>query len=446
MNWRAARDAVQLALLFVIVYGTTNWLTSLRPDIPSFYLSWERNIPFVPLMIIPYMSIDLFFIAVPFVCRTDQERLVVSRRITACILIAGACFLLFPLRFAFERPPAEGWLGTIFDSFRELDKPFNQFPSLHIALRAILANTYARHSKGILRQLLNVWFSLIGISTVLTYQHHLIDILGGFILAAVCFHLFREKDRSERSVQFNRIGFYYASGAGILVAIALITHPYGLLLLWPAASALVVAAAYFGFMPLVFQKRAGRLSWQSTFLFWPILLGHYWSLRRYARECDPWNAMTDRVWIGRKLAAAEANRAIAGGVVAVVDLTSEFSETRPFLQLPYLNLPVMDLTAPTREQLVEAVKFIAKYSPSGIVYVHCKIGYSRTAAVAAAYLLRTYHSHSIEDALTHLRSTRPSIVIREEVIEALRVYNEFLHAEPRQDRSTNPHPNPAISS
>ena len=156
--------------------------------------------------------------------------------------------------------------------------------------------------------------------------------------------------------------------------------------------------------------------------------------------------MTDRVWIGRKLAAAEANRAIAGGVVAVVDLTSEFSETRPFLQLPYLNLPVMDLTAPTREQLVEAVKFIAKYSPSGIVYVHCKIGYSRTAAVAAAYLLRTYHSHSIEDALTHLRSTRPSIVIREEVIEALRVYNEFLHAEPRQDRSTNPHPNPAISS
>jgi hypothetical protein len=27
---------------------------------------------------------------------------------------------------------------------------------------------------------------------LLTYQHHFVDIVGGFVLAAICFYLFRE--------------------------------------------------------------------------------------------------------------------------------------------------------------------------------------------------------------------------------------------------------------
>jgi membrane-associated phospholipid phosphatase len=38
-----------------------------------------------------------------------------------------------------------------------------------------------------------VWFVLIGFSTLLTYQHHFVDIVGGFVLAAICFYLFREE-------------------------------------------------------------------------------------------------------------------------------------------------------------------------------------------------------------------------------------------------------------
>ncbi len=62
-------------------------------------------------MIVPYMSIDLFFVAAPFLCRSERELATFSKRIVAAIVIAGICFLLFPLRFAFGRPPASGWLG-----------------------------------------------------------------------------------------------------------------------------------------------------------------------------------------------------------------------------------------------------------------------------------------------------------------------------------------------
>src|SRR5213592_4669460 len=109
-----------------------------------YYFQWEHAIPFVAFMILPYMSIDLFFVAAPFICRTDEELRVFSRRVIAAILIAGLCFLLFPLRFSFPRPHASGWLGGIFDWFRGMDSPFNLLPSLHAALLLLLVDLYAR--------------------------------------------------------------------------------------------------------------------------------------------------------------------------------------------------------------------------------------------------------------------------------------------------------------
>src|SRR6266404_1805147 len=171
-----------LSALFVIVYGWCNWFTAQRANVPTLFFEWERSIPFVPLMIVPYMSIDLFFVAAPFLCRSDRERAAFSKRIAAAILIGGVCFLLFPLRFAFERPHAAGWLGTLFDWFRGMDQPYNLLPSLHIALRTILADLYARQTRGLLRQASNLWFVLIGLSAVLTYQHHVLDVVAGFAL------------------------------------------------------------------------------------------------------------------------------------------------------------------------------------------------------------------------------------------------------------------------
>src|SRR5213082_2356725 len=111
-----------LSVLFLVVYSGCNWITGQRGHVGSFYFQWERAIPFVPFMILPYMSIDLFFIAAPFLCRTDEELQIFSRRVVAAILIAGVCFLLFPLRFAFPRPHASGWLGAIFDWFRGVQR------------------------------------------------------------------------------------------------------------------------------------------------------------------------------------------------------------------------------------------------------------------------------------------------------------------------------------
>ena len=91
-------------------------------------------------------------------------------------------------------------------------------------------------------------------------------------------------------------------------------------------------------------------------------------------------------------------------------------------QTTYRNIPILDLTAPTQQQLHEAVTFIAEEAAKGIVYVHCKIGYSRSAAVACAYLLAGGQAVTAEEAVAWLRWVRPSIIIRPEALNALRAF------------------------
>jgi membrane-associated phospholipid phosphatase len=188
----AAAIAGALSVLFIVVYGSCNWVTAHRDDVGTWYYSWEHLIPFVPVMIVPYMSINLFFVSAPFLCRSREGLRTFTLRITFAILIAGVCFLALPLKFGVTFPQATGWTGAIFNFLHRFDQPYNLVPSLHITFRTILADLFARHTKGRLRVASHIWFCLIGFSTLLTYQHHMVDVVAGFILAAVCFYLIRE--------------------------------------------------------------------------------------------------------------------------------------------------------------------------------------------------------------------------------------------------------------
>ena len=415
----AAWTSLLLSLLFLGVYGATNWITSQRTDVGTWYLAWERVIPFVPWMIVPYMSIDLFFVAGPFLCSHRKELGTLARRITFAILAAGACFLVMPLRLAVDRPQADGWLGALFTTFQGMDQPYNLFPSLHITLQTILANLYVRHTRGLVRLAVSVWFILIGCSTLLTYQHHVIDIVGGLLLAGYCFYFFPEAPRRLPVVKNLRVDLYYGAAALVLLAAAAMIRPWGMLLLWPGVALAIVTAAYCGLGPGIYRKAKGRLPLSTCVVLGPILLGQQLSLFYYRRQCRAWDLAAPHVLIGRTLGNAEAAEAVRQGVTAVLDLTAEFSEAAPFLATTYLNLPILDLTAPTWEQLETAATFIKEQAVHGMVYVHCKIGYSRSAAAVGAYLLTTGQAATAEESVNLLRRARPSIVVRSEVWKSL---------------------------
>jgi protein-tyrosine phosphatase/membrane-associated phospholipid phosphatase len=430
--WRAAAASASLSVLFLVVYGFCGWYTAQRAaTVGTWRYDWERHIPFLPWFIVPYMSIDLFFVAAPFLCATRRELRTLSGRIATAIVIAGVCFLVAPLKLAVDRPHVEGWLGAIFNPFVAMDKPFNLCPSLHIALRTILAEFYVRHARGAWRTASHVWFSLIGFSTLFTYQHHVIDIIGGFILAVLCFYLVAEPNVGAAFAPNRRVGAFYLIGGTALAAAGYFLGGWWRWLWWPAAAMLIVVAGYFALASSIYRKRDGTLPLAARILMFPVLAGQRLSLRHYRRQCRAWDEAAPGVWIGRCLNDAEAREAVDRGVKSVLDLTCEFTEAAPFRACRYRNLPILDLTAPTPAQLREAVEFISRHVADGPVYVHCKIGYSRSAAVVGAYLMHAGLTTSADDAVAHLRSVRPSIVVRPEAVATLR---EFERSHTRKKK------------
>jgi protein-tyrosine phosphatase len=311
-----------------------------------------------------------------------------------------------------------------------MDAPYNLLPSLHAALTLILCDIYFRHTRGFVRLATMSWFVVIALSPILTYQHHLSDIVGGFVLAAYCFYFFRDSPHVPPVVVNRRIGLYYFTAAAAVMLLGAIFWPWGVLLLWPAVALVIVAIAYFRAGPIVFHKTEGKLPWSTRFVLGPCLIGQYLSLLYYQSQCRAWDKVTPQIWIGGKLGRRSANQALFSGVISVLDLSAEFSETKPFRKIDYRNIPVLDLTAPTQGQLAEMSEFIGSHSRNGVVYVHCKIGYSRSAAAVAAYLLMSGKVKTAEKAFAMIRRVRPSIVIRPEVRSALSEFEQWVRFSP----------------
>lgn len=425
-HFPAALTSAALGLWFIVVYGLGNYLASKREHVGTWRYAWEDNIPVIPWLIVPYMSIDLFFVTAPFLCTSREERMTLAKRIFFAITVAGIFFVAMPLRLT-ERPQVDGIFGPIFRFLQSADQPYNLLPSLHITLRTILANTFARHTARHWKIASAIWFSLIGFSTVLVHQHHVVDIVGGFMLAAVCFYLFREPhkdDALDRGVAPNvKVARLYALGSLTCAALAFAWPSWSLWMLWPALSLAIAAASCWKLGPAIYRKRDGKLPLSSKIVLAPLLAGQWLSLRHYARRSKAYDRLGEHLLIGRKLSDREAVALLRDeGVVAVVDLTGEFPASRPFLRVPYCNVQVADLTAPSLEQLCRAVAFADEHKSRGKVYVHCKAGYSRTAAVAGTILLSADRSSTVEQVLTMLRAARAGIVIRPEIIACLHRY------------------------
>ncbi|MEM0966043.1 MAG: dual specificity protein phosphatase family protein [Verrucomicrobiota bacterium] len=221
-----------------------------------------------------------------------------------------------------------------------------------------------------------------------------------------------------------RVGSFYFAGFFLLGAAGWAFYPLGLIFLWPAVSLGVIGSGYWGLGAGVYGKQGGSHSWAFRAFHCFAIQGHEVSRRYYARQCDLLNELAPRLWIGRQLTSRETEGLIEKGVTAILDLTAEFSEPSPLRRLNYLNLPILDLTAPSDEQIEKAIRFIDEERSKGMVYVHCKIGYSRTAAIAGCYLLHKGLAKGADEAMNFMREARPGLVIRPEAEATLRRWKE----------------------
>ena len=173
-------------VFFFIVYGFCNYYASTLPTekLLRLYMNWELELPLVPWMIIPYRSIEILFtVTIFFLSRKALERY--GKQMMLTMIISGLIFILFPGECGFQRPnPAElGSFGVFFKILYSLDKPHNLFPSLHITYCYLGLRAFIDYAEKIWSKLLfSLWFVLICFSVILTYQHHVIDLVSGLLL------------------------------------------------------------------------------------------------------------------------------------------------------------------------------------------------------------------------------------------------------------------------
>ncbi|UHQ24025.1 phosphatase PAP2/dual specificity phosphatase family protein [Lysobacter sp. 5GHs7-4] len=408
------RALVWLALLgpfFFLSYGYANSVAAQRVGVPSVVFDWEHAIPFWAWTIVPYWSIDLFYGISLFVCRDRRELDNQALRLLTAQLIAIACFLAFPLTFSFVRPQTEGAFGWMFDVLLGFDKPFNQAPSLHIVLLIVLWVRFAQHLGGVWRWLLHLWFGLIGLSVLTTYQHHFIDVPTGLLAGWLCVWLWPEGARSPwratawaRDRARWRLAALYLAGAVLCAALAWALGGAAWWLLWPALSLLLVAANYGVLGADGFQKRAdGRLTPAARWLFAPYLWGAWLNSRLWTRRAPRPVEIADGVWLGRMPGRGEA----AG--FALVDVCAELSA--PAGLRPVAVRPMLDLVVPEPATLRAVAQDIEAARASGPVLVCCALGYSRSAAAVAAWLLYSGRADGVEAALARVRAARPAVVL-----------------------------------
>ena len=421
--WRAAIGWLCfLGPFFFASYGFANWMASRRAVVGSIVFDWESRIPFLAWTIVPYWSIDLFYGISLLVCATRSELFTHARRLLAAQVVSVACFLAFPLAFTFARPAVDGLFGWMFDVLGGFDKPFNQAPSLHIALMVILWVLYARHVAGAARWMLHSWFALIGVSVLTTYQHHFIDLPTGLWVGWLCVWLFPDAGASmlksvarARDPQRLKLAIRYGIGAILLAAIALSLGGWALWLLWIAGSLALVAKNYAFFGEEGFQKQAdGTLSAGAAWLLAPYLAGAWVNSRWWTRRSPQPSVVVPGLFIGRLPTGAKRRES---GVRAIVDLAAELPCDSRGIQ--YASVPMLDLVIPSHGQLERAVQAIDSAIKAGPVLVCCALGFSRSAMAAAAWLLASGRAAKVDEAVAVIRAARPAIVLGSRHLQAL---------------------------
>jgi protein-tyrosine phosphatase len=413
---RALFWLVFLGPFFYASYGLSNHLASLQADVPNITFDWEHAIPFVEWTIIPYWSVNLFYVATLFSNDNTAGVDRTAKRYLTCQIIAVAFFIAFPLKAIFIKPETSDLTGFLFVALGSFDKPFNQAPSLHIALLVIIWDHWRTRFTGVGRMLWHVWAFLIGASVLTTFQHHFIDIPTGALLGLFALWLFPKNLFPQNQASINaKAGAYYLSGAALSALATLVGFrwtPLSLFWLWPSLSLAIVAAAYFGLGVSIFQKQPdGRVSLASYWLLMPYRLGARVNAWLWTRKLPPFIHVSGNVHLGRVPKESEIKH-----FTAVIDLTGEMPVPKHQAVL-WMAYPVLDLTRPPIQTLKDAAQAIQMTQENGKVLVCCALGMQRSAAAVALWLVQSGKAANGTEAVSLLRKTSRPVHLDPAIID-----------------------------
>jgi membrane-associated phospholipid phosphatase len=176
----AACLSAALSAWWFVVYVGTDLISHQRSLRCRVHLDAELALPYLPAMVFPYVSLYPVLFLAPFIL--PSRRMIDAYAATLAVVIpaAGVSFLLFPARPAYAPAHETGWVAAFQRAVSVATLRYNMVPSLHVALAVVAAAVYAGRAKTAGKLVLWSWAAAVAASTLLTHQHHLLDVVTGW--------------------------------------------------------------------------------------------------------------------------------------------------------------------------------------------------------------------------------------------------------------------------
>ena len=247
----------------------------------------------------------------------------------------------------------------------------------------------------------------------------------------LCVWLFPEEGRAlllgarlQADGRRHTLAACYGAVALTLGAIALYSGGAALWLLWISGALALVAMIYAFLDETAFQKSGGgSMSTAAWWLLAPYFLGAWINSRWWTRSMPGAVEIVPGLLLGRLPTEAERN---AHQVRAVVDMTAELPCAVQCAR--YTNVPQLDLTQPTVDQIDRAVTAIDAAYAEGPVLVCCALGFSRSAIAVAAWLVASGRARDHAEAIAQIRRARPAVVFHPPHLAALERFAQRSNA------------------
>lgn len=195
VNWTISWLTLAYPLLVGGLFGTIVLVNDFTAQRPRHFVTRRRLddlIPFVPIFAIPYFSAYVLGNGAYIFLHSDPNFARIMLGYVAIYLVTNASYLLLPTRVERREDLNADTAAThILTRFQRVSKPFNNFPSMHVSyclFSALVVVTYAGTPWA---PLLLVWAGLVALSTLLTKQHHLLDVGAGALLATIAYLVVR---------------------------------------------------------------------------------------------------------------------------------------------------------------------------------------------------------------------------------------------------------------
>jgi membrane-associated phospholipid phosphatase len=187
--YRVTLPMVALVMLvpFYIVIGES--MPGRTMHVPA--LTLDRDLPLQPFWALVYGTLYLFLIVLPVFVVRQEER--IRRTVYAYLTIWITAFAIFLTYPTMASRPAEvigkGFAVWGLRFLYDADPHYNCFPSLHVAHSFVSALTCYRVHRGV-GIVAMICGTLVGLSTLFTKQHYILDVIGGVLLAFTAYAIF----------------------------------------------------------------------------------------------------------------------------------------------------------------------------------------------------------------------------------------------------------------